>query len=463
MLIKKQKLAKIKTLHSSGVIETMDTLQESPQARAIKVEIHKAKQEASEIKSKAQKVLKDAEEKLEVASLEAREIVNNANKQAVEIKKKAYTEARQKAYAEANAVKEQAKELMKELYEVKREALYQAHSQIINVALDLAEKILRHQANIDTNTLKTQVTEAIKKATTETDHVKVYVCPEDLPPLKNLIPEIKLLFPSGIEIIPFAGENIDKGSCIVETKSGQLDATFATQLETLANIVSYLEVGEPDVNKSIEDSTSIGEQKVQETLEEFPDNTVDFSEELEIQGGPLTQEEPEQPIVEIKEEKEQAFDLEARLEEEFLPPSTSKPPQEKVFDLASRLEEEALPPSPIEQVTKPPVTNEISTQIEYIEEPIIESPKEEDTKPSETKTKYLPDSSGKKKLQISTKEDLEEEGDFEELEEDKEDQIKTSGILKPKKGNDKSSEVASIAEEVEKNPEWKGLLQDDDE
>ena len=160
MLIKKRKLVSF-----NGGKDTAKILQpeHAEMNKAIQLEIQKAKQEARQIKNEAQLLLTESEQKLKQAEAKIKEIISSANIEAKTIKEKVYQETLQLANKEAELIKEKARIVLKELFEVKRQALTQANKEIIKVALDLAEKIIRHSASVDQSILQTQVIEAIKK------------------------------------------------------------------------------------------------------------------------------------------------------------------------------------------------------------------------------------------------------------------------------------------------------------
>ena len=376
MLIKKRKLVSV-----SGGRETARASQ--PEHGALQLEIQKAKQEIKQIKNEAQLALAESEQKLKMAEAKAKEIITSANLEAKIIKEKVYKETLEAAEEEAELIKEQAKSVLRELFEVKREALTQANKEIIKVALDLAEKIIRYKVSVDPNVLQTQVLEAIKKATSEADRVQVFVNPADLKVLEDSIPQMEKLFPSGIDIIPLANDSVDPGSCIVETKSGQLDTRFSTQLQALTNLIDHIEVIEPQV-------------EINEEMPSYEASLTEVQEEIS-------------PLIENNEEELAEFEKEI-LEKEIL--------NEQVI----------LPAVPLEP-----------------EEEVI--PLQE------------------KRLNISeftdrTKEEAEEldEGLVFEYEEE---EVKPINILKPKKS--RTEEVSNIASELEENPEWKDLVEEDEE
>lgn len=402
MLIKNKRLSKILSARHT----TLSTPSEI--SRVAQLELHKAKQEAKAIKEEAENVLNESKKKLKEAEEKARDIINSTNIQAKEIKEKVYKETLQLATNEAEQIKQEAKQLLSELFQVKREALTQAHTEIIKVAMDLAEKILKYKASIDPNILKTQVVEAIKRVTSEADRVQVFVNPADLNFLKEHIPEIEKLFPSGIQIIPLPHESVDPRSCIVETKSGQLDASFSTQLKTLASLVSHIEV--PASNIQLEDEV-LSEEQVQEPPQVLEEELL--NEEEKILKEELLDEEPLIDIPEVEE--------------------------------AFPFQEEQLSTESQTQATE-------DTNIAQIPKEIIE-PK---------KKRVFSDDLLERTKEEKEELDREEGFDFDEEEEPKEkEELNVKSILKPKK-KAPGSEVSKIASEIEENPEWKNLIEDEE-
>ena len=422
MLIKKRILETIEKPHRVSVVE----ISEETRSEA-RLEIQKAREEASVIKKEAEAVLTESKRKLEVAEAKTKEIIQNANLEANSIKEKVYKETLQSAKGEIEHLRNEGQNLLKELFRVKREALTQAHKEIMNLALDLAEKVIRYQASIDTELLKTQVIEAIKKATSESDRVQVYVNPQDLQILEANVPKLQKLFPSGVEIIPLAKESVNPGSCIVETKSGQLDANFSTQINTLRNLTAHLEVKEPTLLNN-----------TQESIVTYEEDELVFEEEnlLTEKEEPLSNE----PLIQLPEEEDNySFEQEER----------------EAQSTALIKEEEEI----IEETE-----SEIMEVPEAISEKIQEEIKQIDLQTSKPQ---------KRKLDLDTllertkeeQEELDEDFDFEEdeelLEED-ENEIDLKDILKPKKKSH-TTEVEDLADEVEQNPEWQELLQEEDE
>ena len=205
------------------------------------------------------------------------------------------------------------------------------------------------------------------------------------------------LFPSGVDIISLANDSVDPGSCIVETKSGQLDARFSTQLQALTDLINHIDTIEPQI----------------EINEEMP--AVKETSFVEVEQKERSPEKNEDELTEAEKKV---------LEQELL-------------------YEEPLPFVSNEQLISPFSPLEL-----------------EDEEPKQKKklnTGNIPERTKEEAEELN--EGLVIEYEDEETEEEKKE-IKPVNILKPKKS--KSSEVSNIASELEQNPEWKDLVEEDD-
>src|SRR3989338_1442131 len=442
MLIKKRKLSTLRTVSSVKTVHAGET------TRAIELEIHKAKQEANFIRQEAEKVLAESQRKLKEAEEKVKEIIRTTNLEAKTLKEQVYNETLNAATVEAEQIKNNAKEILKELFEVKVKALNQAHSDIINIALDLAKKIIRYEASVDPNVLKVQVVEAIKRATPDTDRVQVYVNPSELAKLQESIPELEKLFPRGINIIPLAKESVDPGSCIVETKSGQLDASFSTQLGVLTNLIANIEVKEPEIYFEEEIPVDTGQSQTvlfeeSETALPLVEEEVYFTfEEAKLKSELLNDE----PLIQMPKQVETfPFSKENKPEEATVFDAVDEEVLEVPHEIISEaIDVKAEPPAP----TKKKI--DLGNTFERTREEAEELDKES----------VIPEQKIEPQIEVSQPQFEYEEDD--ELPEEKEKKPVIKSILRPKK-KAPSQQISEIASEIEKSPEWKDLVQGEDE
>ncbi len=103
---------------------------------------------------------------------------------------------------------------------------------VIPLSVLVAGHILEREIEADGNIVIEQVKKAIKSI--DNDNIlKIHLHPYNIEILKSvkstLVPDSSKLE----NMVIVANENIDQGSCIIETASGLIDATFKSQLEKL--------------------------------------------------------------------------------------------------------------------------------------------------------------------------------------------------------------------------------------
>jgi len=164
-----------------------------------------------------------------------------------------------RAQEEANAIKESAAkegfeygiELSKEelkklnkaitdLLQTKEKNLEQSAPDIAFLAIKVAEKVIKKQLEIDDTIVLNIVSEVIKSLGKGETNILIRINPADAQLNQENIPDLYPYGDSNTKITVMKDEKVDWGSCIVETKSGIIDARFSTQLQILQKA---LEVG----------------------------------------------------------------------------------------------------------------------------------------------------------------------------------------------------------------------------
>lgn len=157
-----------------------------------------------------------------------------------------------RAQEEANAIKESAAkegfeygiELSKEefkklnlaiaeLLQTKEKAMEQVAPDIAFLAIKVAEKVIKKQLEIDDTIVLNIVSEVIKSLGKGETNIMVRTNPADAQLIQENIPDLYPYGDSNTKITVIKDEQVDWGSCIVETKSGIIDAKFSTQLQIL--------------------------------------------------------------------------------------------------------------------------------------------------------------------------------------------------------------------------------------
>ncbi len=105
-------------------------------------------------------------------------------------------------------------------------------NQLVNLATQMASKILNAELSVKPELLANIVKNAFRSLG-EARQVTVRVHPQDLSLLRERAEEIaeSLLSSTSLDVRP--DESLSRGDCIVDSDIGSLDARLATQLETL--------------------------------------------------------------------------------------------------------------------------------------------------------------------------------------------------------------------------------------
>ena len=107
--------------------------------------------------------------------------------------------------------------------------------QLLNLAVQIAEKIIRREVERDSTVVQRIAEDALRHAV-DKHHLRIRVNPEDLETLQAVAPELQAALDDirEFEIVPdrrSGDRRMARGGCLVETESGTIDARIETQLE----------------------------------------------------------------------------------------------------------------------------------------------------------------------------------------------------------------------------------------
>ncbi len=124
---------------------------------------------------------------------------------------------------------------------VDRESMIRsAEQELATLALEVASKVIRREVACDPSIVLSVVEAALEKVGA-TDSVRIVVHSEDADLVREKWAELKgaVAFGANWEIV--SDDRMERGGCIVETKSGMVDSRIEAQM---AEIVSAFEVGQ---------------------------------------------------------------------------------------------------------------------------------------------------------------------------------------------------------------------------
>ena len=160
-----------------------------------------------------------------------------------------------KAYEEANAIREnaqaqgfdegltQARDAIEDLrgninqlLNGREEALLSLADEIGGLAVEVAARIIKTEVSCDETLVLNLVKDTIQKAGRNTKSILLKLHPDDSGTVKKMLKDDPI--PNlHAEIIVMDDPGVDEGSCILETNSGLIDASFSTQLGILRQLL----------------------------------------------------------------------------------------------------------------------------------------------------------------------------------------------------------------------------------
>lgn len=184
----------------------------------------------ADAKKKAEQILARAEE-------EARD---NAQKTADKAEKEGYRQgfesgrqqALKEAGEEADEIRNKAREVLRQAEQERTKTLESMEKEIIELSVDIAEKIIAQQLSVDNETVISIAREAIQLAQ-NTKRVNVFFNPADRNAFENNEEELQRLLPVGASMVLIHDKAISPGSCVIETEHGRIDATLDSRWQAI--------------------------------------------------------------------------------------------------------------------------------------------------------------------------------------------------------------------------------------
>jgi len=114
----------------------------------------------------------------------------------------------------------------------RRKMVLDAEQSVVELALAIAEKVIRRVPRIDPTVVADQVQAAVAYLTHPT-HVRLRINPADRPLLEEAMPDLCRALPNLTHVELIDSDDIEPGGCIVSYDQGRIDATLDKQIERL--------------------------------------------------------------------------------------------------------------------------------------------------------------------------------------------------------------------------------------
>ncbi len=169
--------------------------------------------------------------------LEDMELITEAQQEANAIRERAEEEGFQAGLAAGQSIIDELSGVIHAFYEARQDALLSASDTLADMAIAIAENILKTEVMCDEALVVSLVKSTIAKVGQEQKRIVVKVHPMDFKTVQETFERNRLL-PVSVELQVLEDSTVDTGSCIVESQAGQIDARFSTQLEVLKRILT---------------------------------------------------------------------------------------------------------------------------------------------------------------------------------------------------------------------------------
>jgi flagellar biosynthesis/type III secretory pathway protein FliH len=169
--------------------------------------------------------------------IEDRDLISKAHEEANAIRENAQNQGFQEGLDQARDVVEELRNAITNLVQVREESLLSVTNEIAALSVEVAARIIKTEVSCDDTLVMSLVRDTIQKAGRNTKTILIKVNPDDSAIVKKMLKDEPI--PNlHAELIVMDETTVDAGSCIIETNSGLIDASFSTQMGILRQLFS---------------------------------------------------------------------------------------------------------------------------------------------------------------------------------------------------------------------------------
>jgi flagellar assembly protein FliH len=174
--------------------------------------------------------------------IEDKDLISKAYEEANAIRENAQEQGFQEGLNQAQSVISELRETIARLMNAREEALLSITDEIASLAVEVAARIIKTEVSCDETLVMSLVRDTIQKAGRSAKTILIKLNPEDTAAVKRLLKEDPIPNLSA-ELIVMDDPTVDQGSCIIETNSGLIDASFSTQFGILRQLFGTRDSG----------------------------------------------------------------------------------------------------------------------------------------------------------------------------------------------------------------------------
>ncbi len=167
--------------------------------------------------------------------IDERTLVSRAQEEAQSIRELAAKEGYKNGIEEAHTELETLKASLVEFLGSKKEAYDALSDDMLELSLEIAKKIIKKEVELSDDILKGVLTEVFEEISSNEEKITIKVAPDEVDFARASMPDVLQNSAIDAKIVIVADEAIEKGSCVVMTSNGVIDANFSTQLSIIQN------------------------------------------------------------------------------------------------------------------------------------------------------------------------------------------------------------------------------------
>ncbi len=162
-----------------------------------------------------------------------RNLISRAQEEAVAIREAAKQDGFKEGINKAESAIAELKNNLSEFYTYKEEVFNKVSECILDIAVEIAKKIIKKETQTDSAATLAIIKEALEEVNKTENKITIKVMPKDVEIVRDKIPEMISSDYYEAQVIVVPDNTIKEGGVIIETSNGIVDATIGTQLEII--------------------------------------------------------------------------------------------------------------------------------------------------------------------------------------------------------------------------------------
>ncbi len=165
--------------------------------------------------------------------IDDRNLISRAQEEAIQIKDAAYQEGYNQGLEKAKADLVALKSNIGAFMSAEKKVFDAIAPDIIEISLDIARKIIKHEVQIDPQIVIDTVMDILKNIPKNEPQITIKVNTTQAQYVKDTLPEQLTLLGVESKLNIVADDNITEGSCVVQTNNGVVDASIDAQIDII--------------------------------------------------------------------------------------------------------------------------------------------------------------------------------------------------------------------------------------